>query len=83
MDATLWRLISGEIGLRDLTPALAGFYTLGFDAGRASLTTELDQACSDRDRYYNAAFNPRQPIKIGPSFAELERRRAENYGGAR
>ncbi|KGJ71901.1 hypothetical protein GY21_18960 [Cryobacterium roopkundense] len=83
LDAALWRLRSGEIGLEDLTPGLAGFCTLshadgyaaGFTAGVASVAVELRQAISDRDRYYRAAFAPMQPIKPGPSYAELEKRR--------
>lgn len=57
LDSTLWRLIVGEIGLHEVTPALAAFWHLGYDAGRASLLPELHQARADRDRYFRAAFD--------------------------
>ena len=88
LDATLWRLRTGTVGLEALTPALRGFCTLshddgyaaGFIAGVESTSAELRQAIADRDRYYGAAFNPRPPIKVGPSFAEIEKRR-NTYAG--
>jgi hypothetical protein len=88
LDATLWRLRTDEIGLDDLTPALAGFYLAGHAAALASVLPELtrveqerDQAASDRDRYYRAAFAPVAPIKVGPSYAELEATRHDTYYG--
>jgi hypothetical protein len=85
LDAALWRLRTGEIGLEDLTPGLAGFCTLshddGFKAGVESVAIELRQALSDRDRYYQAAFSPRAPIKVGPSYADLEANRRSTYSG--
>ena len=87
LDAALSRLQSDEISLDDLTPALVKWYLTGHGAGLASTLPELtrvelerDQAVADRDRYYAAAFNPRAPIKIGPSYAELEKRRHEFAG---
>ena len=88
LDAALSRLQSDEISLDDLTPALVKWYLTGHGAGLASTLPELtrvelerDQAVADRDRYYAAAFNPRAPIKIGPSYAELEITRHEIYSG--
>lgn len=81
LDATLWRLKSGDIRLEELTPALMGFYTLGHADGIALMARELQQCAADRDRYYSAAFNPREPITIGKSYADLERVRAEIYSG--
>ncbi|TFC26996.1 hypothetical protein E3O55_13025 [Cryobacterium sp. MDB1-18-2] len=81
LDATLWRLKSGELGLEDLTPALAAFYTIGHADGMAQMVYRLQQVEADRDRYYQAVFNPRLPIKIGPSYAEREIIRAEIYAG--
>ncbi|MEB0265899.1 hypothetical protein [Cryobacterium sp. 10I5] len=84
LDATLWRLKSGELRLEQLTPALAAFYTIGHSDGMAQMLYRLQQVEADRDRYYRAAFNPRTPITIAPSYAEREIIRAEIYsGGAR
>lgn len=84
LDATMWRLVLGEIGLHELTPGLAAFYTLGHAAGVDSIAPQLAQAIADRDRYYMAAFNTgKPPIKIGPSYADLEKIRSEIYGGAK
>ena len=84
----LVRLVADEIKLDDLTPALQGYVLHGHRLALASLLPEytrleaaLDQATADRDRYYAAAFNPRSPIKIGPSYAALEITRAEIYSG--
>lgn len=63
LDATLWRLIAGEIGLHDLTPALAGWYTLGYDAGRAAILPQLQGAEADRDRYYRAAYDTPERLR--------------------
>ncbi|TFB92774.1 hypothetical protein [Cryobacterium sp. HLT2-28] len=79
LDATLWKLKAGEIGLHDLTPALMGFYSIGHSDGIASVAPQLEQALADRDRYYRAAFDPRSPIKIGPSHAELQATRRATY----
>ncbi|MEB0264362.1 hypothetical protein [Cryobacterium sp. 10I5] len=87
----LARLQSDEINLDDLTGALQGFVLHGHRLALASLLPEytrletaLAQANADAGRYYSALFNPRQPIKIGPSRADLEITRAEIYsGGAR
>lgn len=52
LDGSLWRLVLGELGLQDLTPALRGFYSIGFAHGQESMRRPLDQAEADRDRYY-------------------------------
>lgn len=76
LGALLDRLIVGSLGLHELTPALAGFITLGFDQGRASrdrevaaLRQQLDQALRDRDTYYERLMNP------GVKLTELHQRR--------
>ncbi|TFC20190.1 hypothetical protein [Cryobacterium sp. MDB2-10] len=91
LAVALARLQSDEISLDDLTPALQGYVLHGHRLALASLLPEytrletaLVQATGDADRYYSALFNPRQTIKLGPSYAELEITRAEIYsGGAR
>ncbi|ANJ26651.1 hypothetical protein ATC03_07940 [Agromyces aureus] len=35
--------MSAEIGLHDLTPALAGFYSVGFNDGQESMAAERDR----------------------------------------
>lgn len=60
LDASLWRLVQGEVGLHDLTPALVGFYSIGFAHGQDSLRPELERAQHDRDTYYERWTNPGQ-----------------------
>ncbi|WP_104132655.1 hypothetical protein [Cryobacterium sp. M91] len=88
LSAALSRLLRDEISLDELTPALADFFLAGHRAALASVLPDLtrveierDQAQADATRYYNAAFNPRAPIRIGPSYAELEITRHEIYSG--
>ena len=81
LDSALWRLKSGEIRLEDLTPALMGFYSIGHTDGMAVMAHELQQCAADRDRYWRAAFDPRQPITIGPSRVEIESTRQAIYNG--
>jgi hypothetical protein len=90
LQAALERLRTDAINLDDLSPGLAGFYLAGHAAALASVLPELtrveterDNAAADADRFYRAAFAPVKPIKIGPSYAELEAiRHATYYGGA-
>lgn len=89
LQAALERLRTDAISLDDLSPGLAGFYLAGHAAALASVLPELtrvelerNNAAADADRYYRAAFAPVAPIKIGPSYAELEKiRHATYYGG--
>ena len=81
LDATLWKLQAGTIGLHDLTPGLMAFYAIGHSDGIASIAPQLEQAICDRDRYYSAAFSPRQPINIGPTYAALEATRRNIFSG--
>ena len=84
----LERLRSDEIRLDDLTPALQGYVLHGHRLALASLLPEytrlevaLTQANADAGRFYAALFNPRVPIKHGPSFAEVQAVRKEIYTG--
>ncbi|TFD25870.1 hypothetical protein [Cryobacterium lyxosi] len=88
LAAELARLVADEITLDAFTPALQGYVLHGHRLALASLLPELtraeqerDQANSSADRYYVAAFNPRKPIHIGPSYRELEKTRHEIYSG--
>jgi hypothetical protein len=90
LDAALWKFRLDEIGLDDLTPALAAWYLEGHAAALASVLPELtraeqtaERANADADRLYRLAYTPAPPIKLGPSYAEVEKIRAEIYGGAR
>lgn len=58
LDAALTGLLGGVFGLHDLTPALAGFYSVGYDAGRASLEGELERARDEAARWYEIAHHP-------------------------
>lgn len=86
LDATLWRLVLGEIGLHELTPALAGFYHVGHADGVASQAGLLRQARHDAERMYVLAFN--DPILAKKVTERMERTfietiEAEMLGGAR
>lgn len=70
LDASLWRMVTGEICLHDLTPALAGFYSVGFEDGRQSLAHELAKAENERDTFYERWANP------GKELTEVRLRRA-------
>ena len=87
LAAELARLVADEITLADLTPALQGYVLHGNRLALAALLPEytrleaaLAQAEADSTRYYSALFNPREPIKMGTSRAELEKRRHEYAG---
>ena len=74
LDKILWRLILGEVELHELTPALAAWWTLAHESGRASRQAEVDRLNSEADRYYRAAYNPRSRIDPNhPTYAGLER----------
>jgi hypothetical protein len=76
LDAALWRLLNGEIGLQDLTPALRGWYTVAHDDGRASCRATIDKLTATADRLYMAAYGSKLKVAPNtPSYAELERRR--------
>ena len=88
LAAALARFVAGEIQLSSCTPSLQAWYLEGHRAALASSLPELtraeqerDEAVSARDVYYRAAFDPRQPITIGPTRDDLEKIRAEMYSG--
>lgn len=65
LGALLDRLIVGELGLHELTPALAGLVTYGFECGRGSqdpeladLRRQLARAEHERDLYFARLHNP-------------------------
>ncbi|MGW9167909.1 hypothetical protein [Agromyces sp. NPDC055658] len=76
LDGALYRLLSGECGLHDLTPALQGFYASGFWDGQESLRARLESAEDARDQLY-------ERIHGGTDYPELRLRRmraaAEDY----
>lgn len=83
----LERLISDELTLDDFTPALQGYVLHGHRLALASVIPALTAAEQERDQERAAAdrlhgflYNPREPIRVGPSYEELERRR-HNYTG--
>jgi hypothetical protein len=76
LEATLWRLQRGEIGLQNLTPALRGWYAVAHDEGRVSRQATIDKLTATADRLYMAAYGPKVKIDPNaPTYAELERRR--------
>ncbi|TFC71406.1 hypothetical protein E3O45_15140 [Cryobacterium sp. TMS1-20-1] len=91
LAVVLEQLQTDTIALDDLTPALQGFVLHGHGLALASTLPEMtraeidrDQARADADRYYQLLFNPRKPLKIGPSYVDIQKTRHELYsGGAR
>lgn len=81
LDRILWQVLSGDVELYQLTPALVAWWTLAHNTGRVSRQAEIDRLNSENDRLYQRAWNPLAPIKIGPSYAELEKTRHEIYSG--
>jgi hypothetical protein len=69
LDATLWQLVTNEIGLHDCTPAILGLYSIGFEHGRQSVLPQLEQAEADRDTYYERWTSP------GSKLADVKMRR--------
>ncbi|MFF2495846.1 hypothetical protein [Agromyces sp. NPDC058064] len=64
LDGALWDLIHGRTGLHELTPALAGFYTLGHAAGIKSAELTIARLQFEADRLYVQAFNPADRARI-------------------
>jgi hypothetical protein len=78
LDAALWRLQNAEIGLQDLTGSLRGWYTVGYDAGRASCQATIDKLSATCDRLYGVAFGLKVKIDPNaPTYAELTRLRGD------
>jgi hypothetical protein len=76
LDAALWQLQSGKIGLQDLTPALRGWYAVAYDDGRASCQATIERLSATCDRLYGVAFGLKVEIDPNaPTYAELTRRR--------
>jgi hypothetical protein len=78
LDASLWRLITGEIGLQDCTPALRAWYQFGFDDGRKAAQTEIGRlelqlanVCRERDSLYERLTNP------GKKLSQMKQRRID------
>lgn len=63
LDATLWALVAGDIGLEDLPRAQLALWTVAYEAGRASVLPHLRQAEADRDRYFNAAYGSSDQLR--------------------
>lgn len=71
LDATLDRVLAGELDLADLHPSLAAWFWAGWNAGRASLAGRLEQAEDARDQLYEQLYNP------GQQYPELVLRRLD------
>jgi len=75
-------LVLGNVELCQLSPALLQFHTIGWTAGRSSLTDRISQLEHECDRLYMAAFNP--PLKEPAdrlTFAQLQDLRSAIYAG--
>jgi hypothetical protein len=75
LDATLWRLVNGEIAIHDLTPALAAWWHVAHYFGEQSCQKEIRRLNRQLDRQYVAMWNPVKVDPNRPTYAELERRR--------
>ena len=59
LDKALWGLVSGEIDLRDLTPALQAWYAVArADGERTATRDEIRRLERERDLWYFVAHNP-------------------------
>lgn len=77
LDRILWQLITGDIELHQLTPALAAWWTLAHESGRQSRQAEIDRLEHTADRLFAAAARGGVPLldPERPSYSELERLR--------
>lgn len=64
LDAALWRLVQGDIGLHECTPALRGWYSVGHHDGIESCKRTILRLEADVERYYLYAFNPRDRAEL-------------------
>lgn len=71
LDAHLDRLMRGEVQLWELHPALAAWFIAGFDAGRASLASDIERARDEAARWYEIAHNP------GRELSDVQQRRID------
>lgn len=71
LEQVLDGLLRGRLDLHQLTPSLAGIYIAGFDAGRASLASDIERARDEAARWYEIAHNP------GGQYPDMIRRRLD------
>lgn len=58
LDATLWRLVSGDLTLSDLTPALRDWWVVAAEFGRQTANTDrIDRLTYERDLWYACYAN--------------------------
>jgi len=79
---TAWadRLLTGEVELWQLPPALLSFFEYGYIAGAASRQAEVDRISWTADRLYlEVCRRPPAPFIDRPSYADLEQTRHEIY----
>jgi hypothetical protein len=69
--AALDALLDGSVGLHELTPSLAGFYTVGHWHGSRSRDLELARVADERDALYERLYNP------GMRLTEVRQRRID------
>lgn len=63
LDGVLWRIARGDLQLWQVTPAIAGLVTFGYDQGRASLQPTIDRLNAECDRLYLRAHNSPEQIR--------------------
>lgn len=76
LEPVLDAVMRGRLDLWQLSPSLAGLYIVGFDAGRASLAAELQQARDDAARWYEIAMHPG-----AATYPDMIRRRLDEAAG--
>jgi hypothetical protein len=88
LAAELERLIADQVSLDDFTPALQGYVLHGHRLALASVIPALTAAEQERDQERAAAdrlhgflYNPREPIRVGPSYQSIEQTRRQTYYG--
>ncbi|AZZ52813.1 hypothetical protein [Rathayibacter festucae] len=63
LHQALTDVLDGRLGLHQLTPALAGFWTIAYDQGRASRQPEIDRLQAEADRLYLRANNTPEKLR--------------------
>jgi hypothetical protein len=80
LGATLWQLFDGTLGLHELTPSLAAWWSLAYEEGRCSRQPEIDRLNAENESLWLRANNDPATAselvqrRLDGSFEEAARR---------